>query len=140
MKKNDSSLQSRFFFSKRKMFKTLLLVLSILIITGCTKVSDEDVLAGREAMKNGAMMLDVRSKKEYNKKHIEGAVNIPIAYLDKMYNQLPRDKEIVVYCRTGSRSAIAARLLREQGWTIHDVASQDDWERIIKPKPETANK
>ena len=117
------------------MIKVCLLVLTVLVITGCTRVSDEDVLAGREAVKNGAMIIDVRSKKEYNKGHIEGSVNIPIAYVDKMYNSLPRDKELVVYCHSGARSAIAARLLREQGWIVHNVDTQDDWEREIIPKP-----
>ncbi|PHR55274.1 MAG: sulfurtransferase [Arcobacter sp.] len=115
--------------------KLSLVVLVMVIVTGCSRVSDEDVLAGREAVKNGAMIIDVRSKKEYNKGHIEGSVNIPIAYVDKMYNSLPRDKELVVYCRSGSRSAIAARLLREQGWIVHDVETQEDWERKIIPKP-----
>ena len=104
-------------------------------MSACSRVSDEDVLAGRKAVESGAMIIDVRSIKEYNKGHIEGSVNIPIAYVDKMYNSLPRDKELVVYCRTGSRSAIAARLLREQGWTVHDVETQEDWERKIIPKP-----
>ncbi|MDF1881175.1 rhodanese-like domain-containing protein, partial [Sulfurimonas sp. MAG313] len=101
----------------------------------CSKVSDEEVLDSRKAMANGGMMIDVRSKKEYNKGHIKGSVNIPIAYVDKMFNHIPRDKELVVYCRTGARSAVAARLLREQGWTVHDVATQDNWEREIKLKP-----
>jgi phage shock protein E len=116
-------------------FKILVFVVSLSLFTGCTKVSDEEILAGRKAMQNGAMMIDVRSQKEFNKGHIEGAVNIPIAYVDKMFNSIPRDKELIVYCRSGSRSAVAARLLREQGWTVYDVATQEDWVREIKPKP-----
>lgn len=118
----------------QKITKLCLIALMLFVITGCSRVSDEDVLAGREAVKNGAMIIDVRSKKEYYKKHIEGSVNIPIAYVDKMYNSLPKDKELVVYCHSGSRSAIAARLLREQGWTVHNVETQEDWEREIIPK------
>jgi len=110
------------------------LVLLLVLMTACSRVSDEDVLAGRKAVENGAMIIDVRSQKEYNKGHIEGAVNIPISYVDRMFNSLPREKELVVYCRTGARSAIAARLLREQGWTVHDVETQEDWEREIIPK------
>ena len=117
-----------------KIIKVALLVLSLGLITGCSKVSDEDVLAARAAMANGAMMIDVRSKKEYNEGHIKDSVNIPISYVDKMFNHIPRDKELVVYCRSGARSAVAARLLREQGWTVHDIATRGDWEREIEIK------
>jgi len=120
---------------KRNLLKVLLIALIIGLFTACSKVSDEEILAGRKAMQNGALMIDVRSKKEYNKHHIKGAVNIPIAYVDKMFNHIPRDKELVVYCHSGSRSAVAARLLREQGWTVYDVATEDDWHREIIPKP-----
>jgi len=119
---------------KKSILKFIVLALALVLITGCSRVSDEDVLAGRKAVENGAMIIDVRSKKEYNLGHIKGSVNIPIAYVDKMYNSLPRDKELVVYCHSGSRSAIAARLLREQGWTVHNVETQEDWEREIIPK------
>ena len=113
----------------------MIIVLSIGLIAGCSSVSDEEILAGRKAVAEGAMIIDVRSEKEFNTEgHIKGAVNIPIAYVDRMFNNLPRDKEMVVYCRTGARSEIAARLLREQGWTVYDVATQRDWEREIKPK------
>ncbi len=113
-------------------FSILLLVL--LGISGCSKVSDEEIAAARSAVERGALIIDVRSQKEYLKGHIDNAVNIPIDYLDKMYRGIPRDKEIVVYCRTGSRSAVAAHLLREQGWTVYDVATQEDWNREIAPK------
>jgi len=120
-----------------KMFKYIILVLSIGLILGCSRPSDEEILAGRKAVANGAMIIDVRSEKEFNTEgHIKGAVNIPIAYVDRMFNSIPRDKEIVVYCRSGARSEIAARLLREQGWTVYDVATQGDFEREIKPKPQ----
>ena len=99
--------------------------------SGCSKVSDEDLRAAHIAADNGAMILDVRSKKEFNKGNIEGSVNIPIDLLDKMYERLPRDKEIIVYCRSGSRSMVAARLLKEQGWIVHDVATQEDWARKL---------
>ena len=111
----------------------LVLAVALGFISGCSKVSDEDLRAAHIAADNGAMILDVRSKKEFNKGNIEGSVNIPIDLLDKMYERLPRDKEIIVYCRSGSRSMVAARLLKEQGWSVHDVATQEDWERKLSP-------
>jgi len=119
----------------RNFLGLMILILSIGLFTGCSKVSDEEILAGRKAVAEGAMIIDVRTEKEFNEGHIKGAVNIPISYVDRMFNSLPRDKKMVVYCRTGARSEIAARLLREQGWTVYDVQTQGDWEREIKPKP-----
>ena len=114
--------------------KIAIIVFSLGLLWGCSQVSDEEIIAAREAVVKGALIIDVRSQKEYNLGHIKNSVNIPVAYVDKMFNSIPRDKELVVYCRSGSRSAIAARLLREQGWTVYDVATQGDWERKILPK------
>jgi len=109
------------------------LILTLVLLVGCSRqVSDEELSAARAAVSKGAMIIDVRSKKEYNRGSIEGSVNIPIDVLDKVYRGIPKDKELVVYCRTGSRSMVAARLLREEGWTVYDVVNQEQWERGLK--------
>jgi len=109
------------------------LILTLVLLGGCSRqVSDEELSAARAAVSKGAMIIDVRSKKEYNTGSIEGSVNIPIDVLDKVYRGIPKDKELVVYCRTGSRSMVAARLLREQGWTVYDVVNQEQWARGMK--------
>ncbi len=105
------------------------------LFSGCTQqVSEEELRAAREAVKNGAMIIDVRSKKEFDRGHVKGAVNIPIDVLDKMYRGIPKNKELVVYCRTGSRSMVAARLLKEQGWKTYNVVNQEQWEQELPPK------
>ncbi len=116
----------------RKYFFNVFLSLAVLsLFSACSKVSDEEIILARQAVKEGALLLDVRTAKEYKEKHIEGAKNLPIQVLDKVYTYLPKDTEIVVYCRTGSRSEVAAKFLREQGFKVHDVATQEDWEREI---------
>ncbi len=107
-------------------------ILLITLFTGCSKVSDEELIAARKAVKEGALLIDVRTPSEYKDGHIKGAYNIPLQVLGKVYTHLPKDKEIVVYCRAGNRSEIAAEFLRKQGWKVHDVATQEDWEREIK--------
>lgn len=119
--------------SMKNIISVFILVLTLALLSGCSKVSDEDLRAAHIAADKGAMIIDVRSKKEYNTGHINGAVNIPIDILDKMYGRLPRDKEMIVYCRSGSRSMVAAHLLKEQGWIVHDVATQEDWGRELSP-------
>ena len=120
------------FTEKRSFYRILLLVFIMILFSACSRVSDEEIKAARSAVQKGAIILDVRTVKEHREKHIEGSVNIPIQYLDRLYTRIPRDKEIVVYCRTGSRSSVAAEFLRKEGWKVYDVASQEDWERKIK--------
>jgi len=106
----------------------------LLVLSACTKVSDEDLTKAREAVKNGALIVDVRTPKEYREKHIPNAINIPIGNILKGQINLPKDKEIVLYCRTGSRSGVVAKVLKEKGWSVYDVANQSEWEREIKKK------
>ena len=44
------------------------------------------------------LLLDLRDKEDYQRGHIKGAVSIPLEEIDKRYQELPRDKEIVAYC------------------------------------------
>lgn len=117
------------------MKKTItIFVLIVGLFLGCSKVSDEDLIKARKAVKNGALIVDVRTPQEFRVKHIMGSVNLPIQEIMKGKIPLPKNKEIVVYCRTGSRSSVSAKVLRELGWSVYDVATQSEWEREIKQK------
>jgi rhodanese-related sulfurtransferase len=65
-----------------------------------------------------AIVLDVRQPAEWKTGHIKGAIHIPLSQLSSRLNQLPRGKTIVTVCRSGHRSALAARTLSRAG---HDV-------------------
>lgn len=64
------------------------------------------------------LLLDVRTEEEYDAKHIPNAINIPLYDLDSQIEHLERykDNKIVLYCRSGHRSLIAAQLLYENGF------------------------
>lgn len=64
------------------------------------------------------LIIDTRSKGEYNAKHIEGAIAIPYNTLERDLDKLDgyEDKPILVYCATGSRSAVAVDILIENGF------------------------
>jgi rhodanese-related sulfurtransferase len=62
-------------------------------------------------------VLDVRQPEEYAAGHIAGARLIPLGELHGRAGELPRDREIVVVCASGSRSASATRLLTSLGYT-----------------------
>ena len=96
-------------------------------------VADEVLRAAHVAVENRALIIDVRTTQEYTSGHIENAINIPLQQIERHFKEmLPNDKEIVVYCRRGNRSQIAARFLQRQGYTVYDVATQKEWERTYK--------
>ena len=72
----------------------------------------------QKLMANGApiFLLDVRNPDEYRRGHIPGAVLMPADSLADHYLSIPRDVTLVVYCRSGGRSAITVRFLRRHGY------------------------
>ena len=65
------------------------------------------------------MLLDVRTPAEFSTGSMPGAVNIPLANLRRRLDELPRDKQIVVFCRVGLIAYNAARVLQAHGFTNH---------------------
>lgn len=99
-----------------------------------SRVSDEEILKAREAVSEGALIVDVRTPKEFQARHAQEAINLPVEEIMKNNINLPKDKELVLYCRTGSRSSVASKYFREKGWKVYDVSTQADWERKIEVK------
>jgi adenylyltransferase/sulfurtransferase len=62
------------------------------------------------------VLIDVRRPDEFTAGHIEGASLMPLDTLPASYARLPRDVRLVVYCRSGHRSAQAVSFLREHGY------------------------
>lgn len=67
-----------------------------------------------------SVIIDVREPYEFATGHVKGAINIPPSRLMAGAPELkdvPKDKQLVVYCRTGSRSAVSMQLLQRMGFT-----------------------
>ncbi len=62
-------------------------------------------------------LLDVRTIKEYKQAHLPNATLIPLDKLKNNLNKLPKNKKILVYCRSGNRSISASRILKNSGRT-----------------------
>ncbi|HEY9868923.1 MAG TPA: MBL fold metallo-hydrolase [Candidatus Obscuribacterales bacterium] len=90
------------------------------LVRRCERVTAEE-LAERLASAEPPVVLDVRSEREYQTKHIEGSVNIPLNRLVERLKDVPRSKNMVIHCAGGYRSSIAASLLR-----LHDVVDAPD--------------
>ena len=69
-----------------------------------------------------ACLLDVREVDEFRDGCIEGAINIPLGKLRKRVHDLPRDREIWVYCRAGHRSYYACRFLAQHGFRVRNLS------------------
>jgi len=71
----------------------------------------------RQLLKDGALLVDVRSREEFDGGHLPGAKNLPVDVLAGRTRELgPKDRPVVVYCRSGARSGRAASLLRAAGF------------------------
>ena len=88
--------------------------------------SDTDYAA---LIKQGAIILDVRSKGEFNGGHIRGAVNIPVDQLDKNLGRIKdKNKPIITCCASGMRSATAKNILESNGYKA--VYNGGGWSRL----------
>ena len=71
--------------------------------------------------KGSVTLVDVRSDMEYKAGHLEGAINLPIEEMRTPFNELDREKPIVVYCKVGRRSYMAARILMHHGFKVRSM-------------------
>jgi len=75
----------------------------------------------KELLKNGAVIIDVRTKGEYQNGHIKNSVNIPLDSLPANLSKLKKDKAIITCCASGMRSASAKSILKSNGFTeVHN--------------------
>ena len=77
---------------------------------------------GKRRVDAGASLLDVRNPDEWQAGHAEGAAWIPMGELAERQEELPTEREIVVICKTGARSAQVAQALVAAGYGAVNVA------------------
>lgn len=75
------------------------------------------VQQAHEKFTQGVFLLDVRTPEEWEEFHVEGTTLIPLDELPGRVDELPRDQEIVVVCRSGNRSQEGRDILRQAGFT-----------------------
>jgi len=84
--------------------------------TGAAGTISPKDLSARLERGDAVFVLDVREPGEWQICHLEGATLIPLRQLPERLSEVPQDREIVTYCKTGVRSGKAAQLLRERGY------------------------
>lgn len=118
--------------------RVIIIVIMCLILCGC----DEGVDARKEFNKlsqekietimneNEYVIIDVRTKNEYDEGHLVESVNIPYDEINEDI-EIDKDKIIFVYCKSGNRSKIAYDILLNLGYVVYDLGGFD---KISLPK------
>ncbi len=98
----------------------LVIVLTVILLNGqekpTTLPTTISVSDAAERFAAGAFLLDVREQSEWNEGHISGAVLIPLAQLPARLSEIPADRDVLIICRSGNRSAQARDQLRAAGF------------------------
>lgn len=85
--------------------------------------------------KDEILIIDLRPEDEFNSNHIEKSINIPMKTLEDRINEIPKNKEIILYCRgrnCGSAN-LASKYLNERGFKAYSLnQSYYDWEKFEK--------
>lgn len=120
----------------------ILMILSCILVTGCSSDIEEnnvnntyiEMITTNEVKKiidnyeeySDTVIVDVRTLDEYESGHLKGAVNVPVSEIKNI--DISKDKKIVVYCRSGSRSNTAAKELIKLGYEkVYDMGGINDW-------------
>lgn len=85
-------------------------------------IPEIDVNEANERVQAGATFIDVREEDEYQAARIPGATLMPLSTFSERYHDLPRERQVVVHCRSGARSGRVTRFLIEQGYDAVNVA------------------
>lgn len=129
------------------MKRFIVLILSVLILlsfASCDEAPKQNItyerISAEEAKaimdrESGYIIIDARTQSEYDEGHIPGAILIPEYEIASKADELPKDKDqlILVYCRSGRRSKIAAQALVELGYTnVKEFGGIIDWKYEIE--------
>lgn len=80
-------------------------------------LSQDAFLALPQSGDEAPFVLDVRSPEEFVTGYVPGAVNIPHDQIAARLAEVPKDKDVVLYCRSGKRAGVAAQVLAQNGYT-----------------------
>jgi rhodanese-related sulfurtransferase len=73
-----------------------------------------------QKIKEGATIVDVRTPEEFRSGHVKGAINIPLDKVQGQMGKINKNKPVITCCRSGARSAMAADLLKRNGFECYN--------------------
>lgn len=104
------------------MKKIIILLISIFLLCSCGS-EEKDYKTLME--ENDYVIIDVRTKEEYDEGHVVDAINIPYDEINDTI-EIDKDKLIFVYCKSGNRSSIAYNNLTNLGYEVYDLGAFKD--------------
>lgn len=114
---------------------TILIIAAVLVAILLLKRTGQiSAVDAREHLKQGALVIDVRSPGEYNSEHLPSAVNIPLDVVETaMPARVPdKDKVLLLHCQSGRRSAVAMKKLKSIGYThVYDLGSLPQAKAVV---------
>lgn len=118
------------------MKKLLFVCLIVFCLAGCSNNVDDSMVNYMEAkekiINEGAILVDVRTKEEYDSNHIDGASLLTLDTINEESASKVIDNKnsvIIVYCKSGNRSSQALTILKNLGYTeVYDLGSINNWE------------
>ena len=115
------------------MKKVCLLVICLLFLTSCgdekVEVQSIDCITKNAYVSEGAVLIDVRSQMEFEQGHLNDAINLDVsAIANYIEDEVPdKDTKVIVYCKSGTRSATAAQTLIDMGYkNVYDLGAMDN--------------
>ena len=116
-------------------------LLSLVFVTGCSNnsVSTEAgssngtisyIEAKEKIINQGAILVDVRTKEEYDENHLDGAVLLPVDEItkEKVASTVNDNDILIVYCKSGVRSSEAVTKLNELGYNnVYNLGAMSNW-------------
>lgn len=110
--------------------KKILIIILVIVLCGCNvhekkqNTNSTEEILNNIISENNYVILDVRTKEEFDEGHLVGAINIEYDKIDDKID-LDKNKTILVYCRSGRRSKIAYDNLKNMGYEVVDLGSFD---------------
>lgn len=98
-------------------------------------ISADALLQEQARQPQQLFVLDVRSPQEFAEGHVPGAVNVPHDQVSARLAEIPRDKDVVLYCRSGRRAGLAADVLAANGYKrlLHLDGDMQAWTAQGRP-------
>lgn len=97
-------------------------------------IPEVDVLEAQKRVREGALLIDVREQNEFDEVRIPGSQLMPLSSFAQHYEELPKDKPLVMQCRSGARSGQATEFLRQHGYdAVNMTGGILAWEQAELP-------
>lgn len=73
-----------------------------------------------QKIKEGAVIVDVRTADEYRSGHVQGSINIPLDRIQEQLKKIDKSKPVITCCRSGARSGMASDVLKRHGFDVYN--------------------